>query len=328
MTARLTVALATLLLALSGCSGGSAPARTGASPQPASSSAPTATSALCAQQGSGRARVAAYTQPESDLLAALYSAALRACGYDATVVPVPSRGQAVAALRQGKVEVLPDHVGTLANFLARAGGATPAQPPATGDLAATRKALDAALAPRHLVALDPAEATDQLGFAVRTSMARPHALHTLSDLAAYAKQHDLVLGGPPGCAKSPSCALGLQRVYAMRLASVRELDEAGAKTKRALQDGTVDVALVTTADAGLRTLGLVVLADDKHLEPVDNVVPVVPADAPQALRAVLDAVSGRLTTVDLARLGERVEVDGEEPAAVARSYLRDQGLLQ
>ena len=73
-----------------------------------------------------------------------------------------------------------------------------------------------------------------------------------------------------------------------------------------------------------------VLADDRGLQPAENVVPLVRRDAvarygPRLL-AVLNTVSARLTTGSLRALDARVELHGQDPRLVAESWLRTQGL--
>ena len=73
-----------------------------------------------------------------------------------------------------------------------------------------------------------------------------------------------------------------------------------------------------------------VLADDRGLQPAENVVPLVRRDAVTRygprLVAVLNTVSARLTTGSLRALDARVELPGEDPRRVAESWLRTQGL--
>ena len=73
-----------------------------------------------------------------------------------------------------------------------------------------------------------------------------------------------------------------------------------------------------------------VLADDRGLQPAENVVPLVRRDVvarygPRLL-AVLDTVSARLTTGSLRALDARVQLHGENPRLMAGSWLRAQGL--
>jgi osmoprotectant transport system substrate-binding protein len=72
---------------------------------------------------------------------------------------------------------------------------------------------------------------------------------------------------------------------------------------------------------------LVVLEDDKQLQTVDNVVPVVQADAvTPALEAALNAVSEALTTEDLIAMNRKADLERQSPARVAEEYVEANGL--
>ncbi len=75
---------------------------------------------------------------------------------------------------------------------------------------------------------------------------------------------------------------------------------------------------------------LVVLADDRGLQPAENVVSLVRRDAvalygPQLL-AVLDTVSPRLSTISLRALDTQLEQREDDPRLVAESSLQARGL--
>ena len=88
-------------------------------------------------------------------------------------------------------------------------------------------------------------------------------------------------------------------------------------------------AATSAAKAASSSAGdeLVVLADDLHLQTVDNVVPVVTtAKVTPALRQALDKVSAALTTADLVGLNKQVDVDRKGPEQVAKAYAADKQL--
>ena len=79
-----------------------------------------------------------------------------------------------------------------------------------------------------------------------------------------------------------------------------------------------------------RANGWVVLEDDKQLQPVDNLVPVVRTEVAEStvgLAEVLNTVSASLTTEELSALNLRVDVDKEDPAVVAEEFLTEKGLI-
>ena len=72
---------------------------------------------------------------------------------------------------------------------------------------------------------------------------------------------------------------------------------------------------------------LVVLADDKGLQTVDNIVPVVTTKAlTPAMTTALERVSAALTTDALIGLNRQVDVDRQTPRKVAEEYAATEGL--
>jgi len=161
----------------------------------------------------------------------------------------------------------------------------------------------------------------------RATAARLH-LRTVSDLRRVARE--LTIGGTPECPKRPYCLPGLRSVYGLQFAAFEPFDTQ-AERVTALLDGVVDVAVLTTTDGNLATGNLVLLADDRHLQPAENVVPVVTDSATarygKRLTGALDEVSSRLTTNALLFLNWRVQVAGDDVVTEARAWLERQGIL-
>ena len=153
-------------------------------------------------------------------------------------------------------------------------------------------------------------------------------LRSVADLARVAPR--LAFGGPPECPEEVYCLLGLKKVYGLRFRVFIPLDAGGPLTLQALEAGDIGVALLFSTDPAITTDHLVVLADDRGLQPAENVVPLVRRDVvarygPRLL-TVLDTVSARLTTGSLRVLNARVELRGQDPRLVAQSWLRTQRL--
>jgi osmoprotectant transport system substrate-binding protein len=108
---------------------------------------------------------------------------------------------------------------------------------------------------------------------------------------------------------------GLEDVYQLRFEAFRPLDSSGPLTLAALLGRRVDVALLFTTDGDLASDELVLLEDDKRLQPAENVVPVVRRSILDrhgpAVRTALAAVTAALDTEDLVDLNR--QVDGGEP---------------
>lgn len=201
--------------------------------------------------GTGKLVVGGANFSESQTLANVYALALKGAGFDATVKQVESREVYEPALEKGDLDVFPEYLGTLTEFLnAKANGAN-AAPKASNDLDATLTALNALAGPRGLTAYTPAAADDKNAFAVTKKFALANKLTKLSDLKALT---DLTLGGPAECPKRPFCQLGLTKTYGIQFKGFKSLDAGGPLTKAALKDGTIQVGLVFSSDGSLGSL--------------------------------------------------------------------------
>src|SRR4051794_7643426 len=79
--------------------------------------------------------------------------------------------------------------------------------------------------------------------------------------------------------------------------------------------------------AGVSDSTIVVLTDDKHLQNSDNIVPAVnKAVNNPALIAALDAVSAKLSQVNLVALNKAVDADHKTPEAAANDFATAQGV--
>ena len=263
--------------------------------------------------GDGVVRFASYDFPENQILAELYAEAARRSGVDVSVQHgIGTREVVFPALQQGVVDVVVDYVGTATAF-ARPGTTRQERTPAE-----LHAALRLTLGARRISVLTPAQAEDQNGFAVTTAFAAHNDVGRLSDLAPLA--HELVFGGPPECPDRPFCLQGLEDVYGLRFGAVRNMPSRAA-TVEALLAGDIDVGLLETTDARLAVSPVMLLVDDRELQPPENVVPLVrTAVLTPELEGALERVSEHLTTGDLMQLNRVVEVEGLSPAEAAARW--------
>ena len=137
----------------------------------------------------------------------------------------------------------------------------------------------------------------------------------------------LILGGPPECPKRPFCIPGLKDTYGIEFEDFQPLDVGGPLTVKALQAGRIDVALLFTTSSVVKDENWVILEDDKDLQPVEAITPVVNKEAVDGtLTELLNEVSSKLTTEKQLELNGRVELDGEDPADVATDFLKQEGV--
>ena len=272
--------------------------------------------------------VGAFDFSESEVLAHIYARALDESGYPVQVLDrVASREIMEPALEQGHVDLVPEYQGTLLRFLDPEAATSEGGDPDHAD--EELQALTDLLADRGIVPLDPAPATNSNVIVVTRETADRLGLVRISDLADDAD--DLTFGGPPECPTRPLCLVGLEDTYGLRFAGFQPLDVGGPLTLGALLAGDVDVALLFETDPSIARHGLVILRDDRHLQPAENVLPVlreaVLEEHGDQATTVLDDVSARITTDDLRDLNAQVIDEGIAPADAADAWLEDEGLL-
>lgn len=264
--------------------------------------------------------VASFNFAESELLGELYAQALEGAGLPVDrQLRLGARELVAPAVEQGLVDVVPEYVGSALAFL------SPVEP-TVRDTAEARRRLQEVVGD-DVVVLEPAAAQDQNGFVVRRKTAAEHGLRRISDLIPVAST--LVFGGPPECATRRLCLGGLEDVYGLRFQAFRPLDSSGPLTLAALLGDRVDVALLFTTSGSLADEDVVLLEDDRHLQPAENVVPIVRRAVLDrhgtGVAAALDAVDAQLDTATLVALNRRVDA-GEPVTAVAASWLRERDL--
>ena len=93
---------------------------------------------------------------------------------------------------------------------------------------------------------------------------------------------------------------------------------------QALERGDVDVVIAFSTEGQLKADNLVVMDDDRHFFPPDNVAPVVRAAIASDSRFVnaLNAVSPHITSTAAAQMNAAVEDRDQDPADVASAFLR------
>jgi osmoprotectant transport system substrate-binding protein len=200
--------------------------------------------------GSGKVTIGAANFGENQTLAYIYAEVLNKAGFDANVKTVGNRELYEPALEKGELDVVPEYVGTLTEFINKKVNGADAEPVASADLEATVTGLTKLGEEVGLVFGEPSEAADQNAFAVTTAFADEYGVQTLSDLAD-ACGSGLVLGGPPECPERPFCQPGLETTYGLTFDSFSSLDAGGPLSKTALKQGKVAIALVFSTDAAL-----------------------------------------------------------------------------
>jgi osmoprotectant transport system permease protein len=264
--------------------------------------------------------VASKVFGESYVLAEMFAQLLEARGHQVDRRPgLGSTEVAFAALRAGAIDVYPEYTGT--GLLVLLDEAPTGSPHATFARVASGF--------RNLWGLHwlpPLGFQNTYAIAVRPETADSLSLRTLSDLAREAPA--LVAGFTPDFIGREDGLPGLAEAYGLEPGEVRALLQ--AVKYEALAEGRVDVIDGYSTDGFIARYDLVVLEDDRSFFPSYEAAALVGQrmwnEQPRAV-AVLTELSGRIDEEAMRAWNRRLEVDGEDVAAVAADALHNLGLL-
>ena len=137
------------------------------------------------------------------------------------------------------------------------------------------------------------------------------------------------MGGPPQFQQETNGLPQIESLYGVTPAAFKPL-EIGAQYQ-ALDQGTVQAAVVNTTDPQLLSGSYPLLSDPMDMFGWGNVVPVASAKALEAegpvFEATINRVSALLTLSAMRELNADVELDNQDPAVVAQQFLQSAGLL-
>lgn len=165
------------------------------------------------------------------------------------------------------------------------------------------------------------------GIAVRTEIAQQYNLKTLSDLAAVAPQ--LVFGANYDFFERLDGFDALCQAYGLKFKDTVDM-EMGLKYD-AIRQKEIDVVNAFTTDGQLFSSNVTVLADDKGFYPSYMCGFVVRDEVLAAHPELLDVfkkVENILTNEKMATMNYQVEVEGQDPEAVATNFLKEAGLVK
>ncbi len=306
------------LLLATGCAGDDL----ASDPSSDSASDPTESSPA---EDKGSVTIAGQSFPEAALVASMYQQLLEEDGYTVETKLVDSR-DAYMPTFPDSVDIVPEYVGGIVNFLNSQENGDEAEPFEAGDGAALASdgadLLDAA----GITLLDVSPATDTNAFFVTKEFSEAEGVTTLSDLEGMS----VTLAAAPDCEGRLDCEGGLSDEYGIDVTKVLPLGYASDQTYQSVLDGESELGETSTTDGTLESQGLVVLEDDQQIQPAQNLVPAVGTDflAEHAdVADTLNALMAALTTEKLTELNGRIAVDRETPEDVATDFLTEAGLL-
>ncbi len=277
--------------------------------------------------------VSSKIDTEGGLLGNIISQVLQANGIPVTE-KIQLGGTPVVrqAIISGEIDLYPEYTGNGAGFFEKA------DDPVWNDAAKafeTVKQLD--FDANKIVWLSPAPANNTWAVALRKDVADANKLVTFSDFGKWvAGGGDVKLAASAEFVSSPAALPKFQEVYGFtlkpeQLVTLSGGDTAATIAAAAQQTNGVNAAMVYGTDGGIAPSGLVVLEDDKGVQPVYEPAPIIREAVLKAnptIPDLLKPVFDKLDLVTLQTLNGRIQVGGEAAKDVAVDWLTQNGFLK
>lgn len=252
---------------------------------------------------------------EEYLLGDLYQQALEAKGYTVKLKPnLGSSEIADKALQSGQIDGLPEYTGVIYTELAHLG-----DQPKSAEV--TLQGATSYESKRGVSVLAPTPFQDKDGVAVLKAYAAKHNLKTIGDLKNVGS---FTYGGPPENRTRFQGVVGLKQAYGLNKIQFLPLTIGSQYT--ALDQGKINSIAIFTTDGQLASGKYAVLTDDKGIFGFQQVVPIINTKKLQqmgpAFAQTLNAVSALLTTDAIIALNKAVQIQKQDPAAVAKAFLQ------
>jgi osmoprotectant transport system substrate-binding protein len=237
-----------------------------------------------------------------------------------------------SAITAGEIDIYPEYTGNAAFFFEKA------EDPAWKNAEqayALAKQLD--YDANQIVWLTPSPANNTWAIAVRKDLAEENNLKSLSDFGAYvAGGGEVKLAASSEFVNSAAALPAFQSTYGFTLQPEQLITLSGGDTAATIaaaanQTNGANAAMVYGTDGGIAPSGLVVLDDDKGVQPVYQPAPIVRESVLKEhpeIEALLQPVFEKLDLVTLQDLNGRVQVGGEPAKAVAEDFLTSNGFLK
>ncbi|UXS02853.1 glycine betaine ABC transporter substrate-binding protein OsmF [Agrobacterium tumefaciens] len=236
------------------------------------------------------------------------------------------------AITAGEIDIYPEYTGNAAFFFEKADD--PLWKDA-GKAYQEAKTLD--LEANKIVWLTPSPANNTWAIAIRKDVADKNNLKTLSDFGKYvADGGEVVLAASSEFVNSAAALPAFQTTYGFTMKPAQLITLSGGDTAATIaaaanQTNNANAAMVYGTDGGIAPSGLVVLEDDKHVQPVYQPAPIIREEVLKKnpnIEALLKPVFEKLDLATLQELNGRVQVGGEQAKAVAIDFLTKNGFVK
>ena len=235
------------------------------------------------------------------------------------------------AITAGEIDIYPEYTGNAAFFFNKADDPL-WKDHAKGYEAAKQLDYDA----NKIVWLSPAPANNTWAIAVRQDVAEPEKLVTMSDFGRWvAGGGKVVLAGSAEFVNSAGALPSFQQTYGFALKPEQLIVLSGGDTSATIkaaadQTNGTNTAMVYGTDGAIAASGLVVMADDKSVQPVYAPAPIIREAVLQENPKIAEILAPIFQSLDAATLQElnaRIQLGGEPARAVAQDYLQTKGFV-
>jgi osmoprotectant transport system substrate-binding protein len=248
----------------------------------------------------------------NEIIAEIYAQALEREGFDVDrQFRIGQRETYMPDVEAGKIDVFPEYSGPLLQYW----DADATARSATDVLSALVTA-----APDDVDVLPQSSATDEDVYVVTRAFAEQHDVQSLADLASVGSP--ITLGGASEGEDRPNGPAGLEEVYGATVRFTPIEDGGGPLTVKALQDGSVQLAVMYSADPAIADNDLVMLRDPESLMTASNVVPIVSDRVTTEAQRAIERVGRELTPSGLVALNRESVDDQQSAAVIAKAWLR------
>lgn len=275
----------------------------------------------------GSVKISGQDFGEVQIVSAMYQQLLEAEGYDVSVQLVGTRDVYMADGQfPDSIQLVPEYVGGIVDFLNTTENGPEAEPLTTPDAAESVEAASSLLEAKGITLLDPSAAVDTNAFFVTKEYSEAEGVTKLSDLEGK----KVVVAAAEDCAERTDCGAGLTEDYGIDVTEFLPLGFASADVFKSVADGESQLGLTSTTDGTLESQGMVLLEDDKQIQPAQNLIPAVSsdwlADNPD-VEGILNDLMAALTTENLTELNGQISVERQKPEDIAKEFLESEGLL-
>jgi osmoprotectant transport system substrate-binding protein len=236
------------------------------------------------------------------------------------------------AITAGEIDIYPEYTGNAGFFFNKADDAV-WKDAAKGYESAKKLDYDA----NKIVWLTPAPANNTWAIALRKDVTEANKLASLSDFGKWVSGGGkVILAASAEFVNSAAALPAFQAAYGFKMKPEQLIVLSGGDTAATIkaaaeQTSGANAAMVYGTDGGIAPSGLVVLTDDKGVQPVYAPAPIIREqtlkDNPK-IAEILKPVFESLDLRTLQDLNARVQVGGEAAKAVATDYLKSKGFFK